>query len=417
MTANQLISKFIKSNRALKSLQSLLRDQNCWLVGGTIRDLLLGINPSDIDIACDFDPTPLAKKLSKKVNGHWFWLDKERCQSRVIAPSGSSFDFAPLRAEDILEDLRLRDFTINAMAYPLNANKPGEGAELIDPLGGGGDLSQGGVQRCYEGSLTDDPLRMLKGVRHAVTLGFKISEQTLAQIKIEQSLLSKVAGERILAELEKILLADNIESGIRLMSEGRLFEALFGVECTEAKFNDIGKAVANFAGYAKQFPQADHFALILGFLFIRLAVKNATELAVICLKLSKDRQVLISQLANGADSEIDISSYSDQFTQRQKALFYERFQPSALGKIIYSNYRAGQLSVADISALLAAFSELEHSQRIPHLVSGHDIMAICKGISCKAVGAYQQAIKAAEITGEIQTAADAVEWLKTQNID
>ncbi len=415
--ANQIIANFIADNSDLKRLQNLLCGQKCWLVGGTIRDLLLGHSPGDVDIACAFNPTPLAKKWSKIINAHWFWLDKERQQSRVITPGGASFDFAPLRADDILEDLRLRDFTINAMAFSLNADMPGEGAGLIDPLDGAGDLRQGVVQRCYEGSFTDDPLRMLKGVRHAVTLGFKIADNSLAQIKAEQPLLSKVAGERIQAELEKILLADNIEAGIRLMSEGRLFEALFGVECCEGKAAGIGKAVANFAGYVKQFHQADHFGLILGFLFIRLAVKNATKLAVKRLKLSKDRQVLISQLVKGVDSEIDLSCYGDQFTHRQKALFYECFQPSALGKIIYSNYRAGQLSIPDVSALHAAFSELERSQRIPHLISGHDIMAICKGISCKAVGVYQQAIKAAEITGEIQTSSDAKDWLKKQNID
>ncbi len=418
MTANQIISQFIENNIALKRLQAhLLCDQKCWLVGGAIRDLLLGNSPNDIDIVCDFDPTPLAKKLSKSIKAHWFWLDKERLQSRVIAPDGDSFDFAPLRAHNIIEDLRLRDFTINAMAFPLNTDGAGENSGFVDPLNGAGDLSQGLIQRCYEGSFTDDPLRILKGVRHAVTLGFKVTGTTFTQLKEERALLAKVAGERIQSELEKILLADNIEVAIQLLSEGDLIEAVLKVESSDTHISKLSQGAATFSTYIRQFPQADHFGLLLVFLFKGLAVKNASELAANRLKLSKDRQVLISELSKDTPPEIDLSSYCDQFSQRQMALFFEHFMPGALAKIIYSNYKTELLRVTDIHALHEAFLNLEQSRRIPHLLSGHDIMAICQGISSKSVGVYQSLIKAAEITGEIQTSSDAKDWLKKQNID
>jgi poly(A) polymerase len=160
-------------------LASLLPpDVECFLVGGALRDWQLGRPVADLDFAVSCDPTELARAFAAAVGGHWFLLDAERRQSRVVAGRRDvTYDFAPYRADDLAGDLRLRDFTINALALPVvagNALPP-----LIDPLGGVSHLQTGLLRGCSSGVFQDDPLRILKGIRHCAALGLAVEPSTL----------------------------------------------------------------------------------------------------------------------------------------------------------------------------------------------------------------------------------------------
>ncbi|MEJ2699806.1 MAG: hypothetical protein P8Z70_09135, partial [Desulfuromonadales bacterium] len=163
----------------MPKLTQLLRPgQECFLVGGALRDWLLEKESGDFDFATPFDPTDLAVRFAGEIGGKWFFLDEARRQSRIVADTEKgtvTYDFAPFRAPDLEGDLIRRDFTINALAFPLGK---GEGEDLLDPLRGEEDLKEHLIRACSAECLREDPLRILKGVRHAVALGFRIEPQT-----------------------------------------------------------------------------------------------------------------------------------------------------------------------------------------------------------------------------------------------
>jgi len=183
-----------------------------YLVGGCVRDYLRGQQCADYDLVSAHDPTPVAKLLARTFNGHWFWLDPQRRYSRVIISSSVQFDFSPFRAPDLNADLALRDFTINAMALPLNALvsaavKQNNPLQIIDPLNGQQDLHQQRIHLCSATVLDDDPLRLLKGLRHCATMGFTLSHATRQAAPMAAAQLHRIAPERIRAEIAGIFSA------------------------------------------------------------------------------------------------------------------------------------------------------------------------------------------------------------------
>lgn len=212
----------------LGQLSSMSSAYTGYLVGGAVRDALLGRQLVDLDFAFSGDPTPLARDFARKINGHWFWLDSARRQSRVVA--GADFpalvcDFAPLRAADIEGDLRARDFTVNAMALKLSDLAS---ANLFDPTDGLSDLNHGCLRMTSEDALRDDPLRILKGVRHAAEMDFAIVPATLDAMRRQSPGLNRVALERVRQEVGRILAAEHVVFGLEQLSSSGAGTILFG---------------------------------------------------------------------------------------------------------------------------------------------------------------------------------------------
>ncbi|MBQ7248571.1 MAG: CCA tRNA nucleotidyltransferase, partial [Deltaproteobacteria bacterium] len=173
----------------------------CHLVGGAVRDALLGRPVHDWDVITPGKADDLARRFAQSLNGTWFELDAERGYSRVCLAQGS-VDFAPWRAATLEGDLRARDFTINALAFPLHETGM---VRPVDPLGGLADLRRRVLRCCSEDAFVDDPLRILRGVRLALQFRLKVEPETLYLMRQHVPLLRQCAGERIVAELEKIL--------------------------------------------------------------------------------------------------------------------------------------------------------------------------------------------------------------------
>lgn len=212
----------------LELLASLPPATSGYLVGGAIRDVLLGRPLTDLDFAFPRDPTPLARDFARRINAHWFWLDIDRRQSRVVAKSGASMpvcDFAPFRAADIGGDLQARDFTINAMALKLTNLAP---AGLVDPTDGLSDLRNGCLRMTSEDALRNDPLRILKGVRHAAEFDFVIVPSTLNAMRRQATGIERVALERVRQEISKILAAEHVVHGLEQFEASGVGNVLFG---------------------------------------------------------------------------------------------------------------------------------------------------------------------------------------------
>lgn len=197
----------------LSALMKLAPKPDCYLVGGAIRNLLCGEPVHDFDLATAYDPTPLARNLAESCCGHWFWLDRSRCQSRVLLVNGNSVDFAPFRGRDLTADLRERDFTINAMALNLSATD----ARLADPLNGLADLHRRYLRCCSDTVLVSDPLRVLRGCRFVGHYGLKVVPETLGLLQQATGLLSTAAGERVRNELGLLLRQPVPDVGLQLM--------------------------------------------------------------------------------------------------------------------------------------------------------------------------------------------------------
>ncbi len=207
----------------VQALASAL-DVTAYIVGGGLRDQFLGRAVKDLDFALSGAPEELPRAFAKRFGGSFFWLDRGRGQSRVVARregKGLTFDFAPLRGENIRDDLFLRDFTINAMALEL-AGTP----LFIDPLNGKGDIRGRSIRMCAETSLEDDPLRLLRAIRFATTLGFTIEAGTWEAIGRKGALLDKVAGERVRDEFFLILAAPQVGNSLKLLCDSGLMSVL-----------------------------------------------------------------------------------------------------------------------------------------------------------------------------------------------
>ncbi|MDH7487127.1 MAG: HD domain-containing protein [Anaerolineae bacterium] len=180
------------------------QDSPIWLVGGYVRDLLLGRETNDLDFAVPSGAIPLARAVADRFNGAFFPLDERLDMGRaLLQEAGQTFivDICRLRGPDLAGDLALRDFTINAMALDLHADRP----ELIDLQGGRQDLAARLVRAVSERSFRDDPVRLLRAVRLAAELGFTLEEQTVAWLQRDAAWLAWSPLERVRYEMVRIV--------------------------------------------------------------------------------------------------------------------------------------------------------------------------------------------------------------------
>jgi tRNA nucleotidyltransferase/poly(A) polymerase len=176
--------------------QAILQGQEAWVVGGAVRDELLGREVIDLDVACA-DPRAAARAYARRSGGAPFPLSERHGAWRVALDGGRTVDFTPL-PDGIEQDLASRDFTINAIAVPL------EGGDPFDPHGGLADLEAKRLRAVSQSIFEDDPLRLLRAVRLEEELGAELEPETENLVRRHSALVTKPAGERILAELEQL---------------------------------------------------------------------------------------------------------------------------------------------------------------------------------------------------------------------
>ncbi|MBI3551364.1 MAG: CCA tRNA nucleotidyltransferase [Elusimicrobia bacterium] len=197
-----------------------------YLVGGAIRDFLLGRDAYDLDLAT-VGARSLAKQLSSAFGVKLIVLDEENAVFRLVLPDAGSvrqLDLAELQGGAIATDLARRDFTINAVASLLDRGAPGR---LIDPRGGLADLKKK-VLRCESDEpFKSDPLRLLRAFRLCAELGFEIERQTLGFIAGVRHRVAKPAAERVQSELMLLLTRPGCSKQLKAMDGCGLLTALF----------------------------------------------------------------------------------------------------------------------------------------------------------------------------------------------
>ena len=198
-------------SEALAVVRQALAGEPVWLVGGAVRDRLLGRATTDLDLAVDGDVRAAARRLAKAAGGPVFELSDAFGAWRVIAPDRAwQADLMPLRGATVQEDLAQRDVTVNAIAEPLAGGDP------VDPFGGAQDLAARRLRAVGPRSFADDPLRVLRVARLACELGLDADEDTVAAAREQAPRLAGVAQERVFAELRRMLCADAAVTGLEL---------------------------------------------------------------------------------------------------------------------------------------------------------------------------------------------------------
>jgi poly(A) polymerase len=215
LTAAASVRGRLAPARAVEVAKAALGERDgVWVVGGAVRDALLGRDVTDVDLVVVEDAEEAARAVARAANGHPFELSGEFAMWRVQAREASwHIDVAVLRGDSIEADMGARDFTLNAIALPL------AGGELIDPHGGVADAESRVLRAVRERSFEDDPLRILRAARIASALRLQLDPATVELAGRSAGRAGEPAGERQLAELRRIVAGPDPLRGVRLMDE------------------------------------------------------------------------------------------------------------------------------------------------------------------------------------------------------
>jgi tRNA nucleotidyltransferase/poly(A) polymerase len=215
----------LPARRALERLSALLGAAPGWLVGGALRDALLGEAVGEVDIAVTAGAVALGKAMARAMPGAGFVaLDEQRGICRVV--SDVQVDVADLRAPSLAADLRKRDFTVNALAASLHDLVLRGSASIEDATGGLEDLAERIIRPCGPGVIADDPLRALRAARLAVRPGWRLHATAETAIREAAPRVAEVSAERVRDELAAILAGPGAAGGLRLLDRLGVLPAL-----------------------------------------------------------------------------------------------------------------------------------------------------------------------------------------------
>lgn len=195
--------------------------EGIYLVGGTVRDLLAGRRPADIDLVVAGDVDGAARRIAEKTGGKVISIGKKGFDVLRVAGPGLTVDLSPLIQSSIEADLLQRDFTINAMAYDLKRRR------LVDCTGGLADMQRRRVRMVSPAVFKKDPARLVRAYRIATTFHFSITAQTREAIGSDRHLVAGVAGERLWSDLFKLFSSADSAAGVEEMAADGLLTSLF----------------------------------------------------------------------------------------------------------------------------------------------------------------------------------------------
>lgn len=223
-----------------------------WIVGGALRDRLLGRAAPEIDAAVSGDAESLATDLEREGFGRAVFLSRDRPGPRVFRVAGKRpLDLAELEGGSIEADLARRDFTANAVALAL------PGGQLLDPFGGLADLASGRLRAVRDGNLAEDPLRILRAARLLATHGLVPDRGLLSESRQAAPLFGRAAPERVAAELSKLLESPRACAALSWAARAGILPAALGQDMSPRRAAALARrlAVLDDAGARKMAPQ------------------------------------------------------------------------------------------------------------------------------------------------------------------
>ena len=400
-----------------------------YLVGGSVRDLLLERPTADVDFALASDAIAFAQAFAASIGATCIVLEEDPATARVVVKrsgvSGASWlsmDFAQFRAASLIEDLRLRDLTINAMAIAFeNAGTFAKQAcekddfHVIDPCNGMDDLEAGLLRFPSEKVVRADPLRLLRIYRFAAQLDFEISEGASALVVKHRASLSNVAAERCRDELVKIFKVKKAYPHLRRLESVGLLEqvvpSIRGADSAWRSLEDFEKSPIPIGLDAYQNRINDYLREELGVeadrrVFIKLAFLCGDDPSSIGkhLRLSRKTVQFMVSLISGST---ELRRIMPDLTHKRIVGFLRKYVSDWCGVMLY----AAALYTID-SAILKRVAGTYYEHILPilnqgKLITGDDLIQTFRLKEGKQIGGLLKEIEDRRFAGEIRTREEA----------
>lgn len=421
--------KELFSNHTIQALSTFTkeRDVQLYLVGGSVRDLLLRRQTTDIDFALASDAIQFAKAFASRIGATCIALEENPSTARVIvkqhAPPQTpqlSMDFVQFRAASLTEDLCLRDLTINAMAIAFeNAEAAANSAceqntlHVIDPCGGRKDLETGVLQFPSEEVVRIDPVRLLRIYRFAAQLDFNISQNAIHLVKKHSYLLSNIAAERCRDELMKILNVKGAHLYLQQMAAaGLLTQVVPNISRSWSPLETfeetpIPAALSTYYNEINGYLKAELGMGVNRGSLIKLSLLLADNPSSIGkhLRLSQKATQFIAHLIAGGKRLKEVGPHP---AQKQIIRFLRTYRSDWCGVLLYA---AASDSIN--AALLKEIANTYDKHILPvckqgRLITGKDLIQIFQLKEGKQIGDLLKQIEERQFDGEIRTREEAL---------
>ncbi len=375
-----------------------------YLVGGVVRDLFLGRGNVDLDVVVEGDAIGLAKRLAERYKVRL--VSHSRFGTAKLRFATFSLDIATARTETyshpgalpavkpgtIVDDLKRRDFSINAMAVCL---MPGRFGGLFDPLGGKEDMDNGLVRVLHDRSFVDDATRILRGIRYEQRLGFRFEENTERLLRRDVKMLHTISGDRLRHELERTLEEEEPERALRRADELGVLQELY----LALKGDGWLAKVYRRARRGGRKPLA---SLYLCLLCYQLSEQEAAGLLEHLNFPARARRAVLDTVR--LKKEVNKLASAD-------------IKPSAVYELLhtYDNVAIEANLLAGGSPLAKRHLQLYLSKLryVRTLLDGVDLAALGIAVG-PAIGEALNALRAARLDGEVKTRRDEVEFIRSR---
>jgi tRNA nucleotidyltransferase (CCA-adding enzyme) len=375
-------------------------DFDAWIVGGALRDLAIGRDVAEIDLAVTGDAGEIARALESRRYGRAVLLSGERRpQVYRVAGRGRMLDLAELEGDSIGTDLGRRDFTVNAIACALDSG------DLVDPFEGLADLAAGRLRMVAEKNLIDDPLRPLRGARLVATHGLAPDEPTSAACRRTAPALSGVARERVQAELSRLLDARQAAPALVWAAKTGLLGPAFDLPLPDRRWSAVAQGLKPFdTGFATRLPAPRRRRLRLALLAARLGLSPAEAAGWLRrLRWGRDEAHEVSRLLALASSVRESRTGDEAW---RWFLHAGDCAADAL-RLLETLDPRSRSAVARMSARIA------RRRPIPD-VRGGDVLEWLGIAPGPRVGQLLEAVRVEGLAGRIRTRKEAREWLRSR---